>query len=378
MNKIASYFLLFFGLMMLGGLWGCKTDSPKKPNPPSTSLAEARLELARNMANGLIIPAYEQLSQRANELEVAVGAFTRNPDAASLLAAREGLKAAWLQWQSAAMYLFGPAENVVLRQSLATYPANEEKIEQNIASGSYILGSLDNQAAVGFPALDYLLNGLGDEAQVLAAYTTDSLADGRRTYLQDLSAEISAKVNASLQGWLAAGDNYVAEFTDPSAGGTDLGSALGLLVNSIDLHFQRFVRDGKVAIPAGIRSAGVPRPKTIEARYGGYAVELLRASLQAYHRLFLGIDANGLDGMGLYDYLLLLEAEQLANDMKNQYESLQAAAEQLGDSMEEEIDQHPERLEALFVDMQKIVVWIKSDMASVMGITLTNQDNDGD
>ena len=32
----------------------------------------------------------------------------------------------------------------------------------------------------------------------------------------------------------------------------------------------------------------------------------------------------------------------------------------------------------VFLEMQKLVTLIKSDMASIMGITITNQDNDGD
>jgi len=32
----------------------------------------------------------------------------------------------------------------------------------------------------------------------------------------------------------------------------------------------------------------------------------------------------------------------------------------------------------VFIEMQKIVVLFKSDMASLMGISITNQDNDGD
>ena len=110
------------------------------------------------------------------------------------------------------------------------------------------------------------------------------------------------KLARTLNGWQTSGDNYLADFNKESALGTDVGSSLGLLVNAMDLHFQRYVRDGKIAIPAGIRSAGVPRPKTVEALYGGYAVELLAESLKAYKNLFMGVGTNEIDGIGLYDY----------------------------------------------------------------------------
>lgn len=378
--KISTHLYLFGLILCVLFFVSCKTEGPIKPDPePTITVASVRTDLIENVGNQLIIPAYEDLKTKTDDLVNSVNEFHKAPDVNKLSAVQAALKADWLSWQRAAIYLFGPSESQGLRQALATYPTDSSKIEANISSGNYVLGTLDNKSAVGFPALDYLLNGLADTPEAtVEAYTFGDQAVARLTYLNDLVTVIQSKVNATLEGWQASGGNYIADFTSEDALGTDVGSSLGLLTNSIDLHFQRFVRDGKIAIPAGIRSAGVPRPTTIEAKYGKYSVALLIASLEAYENLFLGIDANGADGTGFYDYLVQLEANGLADDVKAQYVSTTSLAKTLTDPLESEIENELEKVTNVFLEMQKLVVFFKSDMASVMGISITNQDNDGD
>jgi predicted lipoprotein len=353
----------------------------KNPNlpEPDEGLAAKRLALSKQTGEQIILPALRAQQSENQSLQSSLETFTSEANAPNLLAARAALKQAWLQWQSAAIFQFGPATTVSLRKSLNTFPTDTDQIEANIQSGTYVLGSLANAAAIGFPALDYLLNGLADsDSAILGLYTADLQSGARIQYLNDLMAEISSRTDQVLNSWETNGDNYLAEFTAEAAGGTDVGSALGLIVNAMDLHFQRSVRDGKVAIPVGIRSAGVPRPQATEAYHGGYSLALLVESIQAYQRLYLGQSADLVDGEGLYDYLLALEANALAEDIKNQFAVVWQISQTLNDPLSAQIETDPDPVQDLFLEMQKIVVLIKSDMASIMGISITNQDNDGD
>lgn len=345
--------------------------------PSTLDLTTVRKNIATNLAISIIIPAYENLKVHTDQLSNTIEIFNTDPTEANLVTAQTALKESWLAWQSASIYMFGPAESVALRKSLNTYPTDVTQITTNIQTGDYILSSLANQAAVGFPAVDYLLNGLAtDNANIIERYKGQ--ADGRKQYLADVANDIKTRVDQSLNGWTIDGENYAATFTEDNALGIDIGSSLSIIVNAIDLHFQRFVRDGKVAIPAGIRSAGVPRPKAIEALYGSYSVELLKESLSAYEKMFMGIGANGIDGAGLFDYLVAIDAEDLAIDIQAQFDMAQLAANNLSDPLADQIDTDLDAMTNVFIEMQKVVVLIKSDMASLMGISITNQDNDGD
>jgi predicted lipoprotein len=373
--------LLILGVIITGcGKDNGETPTPNPPTPPTVDLTAVRGKIATNVGTNIIIPAYENLSASVIELGAAVEDFNAEPTADALVVAQEALKNTWLTWQPAAIYMFGPSEDFALRKSMNTYPTNTNQINTNIESGDYILGSIANQAAVGLPAIDYLLNGLAaDNQSIVAAYTdADANVANRKKYLNDLVVDLINRVEEVVKLWTPAGGNHLATFTETDALGIDVGSSLSILVNSIDLHFQRFVRDGKIAIPAGIRSAGVPRPKTIESLYGKYSVELLKESVQAYENLFLGITAKDIDGEGLYDYLVALDAKALADDIKAQFDITQTAIEALSDPLDAQIDTDLEKLTTVFLEMQKIVVFVKSDMVSVTGISITNQDNDGD
>jgi len=275
--KIKYHFLvLLIVLTLIGMLISCGEDSgspltPATPTPTSTPAVEetpvvdltvVRKNIATNVASGIIIPAYENLKINTEELVVSIEAFNSEPTETTLNAARIALKNSWIAWQGAAIFMFGPAESVALRKSLNTYPTDITLIDANIQSGDYILGSIANQAAIGFPALDYLLNGLDtDNEELEEQYRPAEMSMGRKQYLTELAVDINNRVNSTLNAWLPTGDNYAATFTETDALGIDVGSSLSIIVNSIDLHFQRFARDGKVAIPAGVRSAGIPRPK---------------------------------------------------------------------------------------------------------------------
>jgi len=381
------FFSFFLTITLTILMLACEKESGAEITPtsitpteaPTVDLTTVRGDIANNVANGIIIPAYENLNAQVAQLSASVLAFSNAPSEATLVEAQSALKSSWLAWQRAAIYMFGPAESVALRKSLNTYPTNTNQIDANIASGDYILGSLANQAAVGFPALDYLLNGIAaDNATIADYYNNMERSNNRKLYLNDLAIDIQSRVQTTLNGWTPMGENYVANFTEADALGIDVGSSMSILINSIDLHFQRFARDGKVAIPAGVRSAGVPRPKAIEALYGGYSTELLNASLVAYKNLYLGIDAGDIDGAGLHDYLVAIDAKDLADDVLAQFEVAQTAANNLSDPFGEQITSDVDKVTNVFVEMQKLVVFFKSDMASLMGVSITNQDNDGD
>ncbi len=371
--------LIVTGVFSCGQSGDDDASTPGSNPGPIVDLATSRGEVVMNTANQIILPGYDALKLGLEEMVTTFDAFTQTPDSEHLAAARKALKRTWLAWQEVAPFQFGPAETVALRQAANIYPTDVDKVNNNIAKGDYILGAIDNQAAVGLPAIDYLLNGLSEDPdQVIEYYSTDGFAANRGRYLKDLVNHLLEKVTRTLHDWDGTSDTYLTTFTSESAFGTDVGSSMGLIINAIDLHFQRSVRDGKVGIPAGVRSAGVSRPRATEALYGNYSHELLLASLEAYKDLFMGIGLNEKDEKGLYDYLVDLEEADLANDIRDQFEATLALVKNLNAPINEVVETDLEVVTNIFLEMQKLVPLLKSDMASVMGIIITNQDNDGD
>lgn len=365
MRTLALSALLAAGLAV--ALAACDSGGPTDP-PPGEPAFE-RSAMLTQWADAAIVPAYAALQAATADLQAEADAFAAAPSEAGLADVRAALKTARLAWQDASPFGFGPAETVALRAALNTYPTDTDKVEANVASGSYTLGTVDNRAAVGFPAMAYLLYS-GTDAEVVAAFADPN----RQAYLRDNAAFVADAAGAVADGWGGYRDTFL---SDANAG-TDVGSALGMVVNAMVLHYERFLRDGKVGIPAGVRSAGVPRPTAVEAVHGGYSTELAVANLRAVKRLFLGDALAGAAGTGLDDNLRALDAGALADEITAEFDEAIAALEALGDPLDEQIRTDNDPVLVAFQEMQDVVVLLKADMTSVLGVSITFQDNDGD
>ncbi|MEM8488765.1 MAG: imelysin family protein [Bacteroidota bacterium] len=373
--------LLAVGLMFFGIACDSAGDNeePLDPMDPPPVETFDRAGMLDNVANNIILPAYAAFQESTDALQAAVAAFAGDPTAATLVPAQDALKATRMAWQEVSMFQFGPAESVALRGVLNTYPTNTTQINDNIVAGSYTLGSIQNIAAGGFPAMDYLLHGEGlTPDEIVAQFTSDADASARVQYLTDNVDFVKSNTDFVVQQWAANGGNYVGTFLSEDNGGTDVGSSLGQLINAVVLHFERFTRDGKIGIPAGVRSAGVPRPKATEAFYAGYSVELAKANLESIGRLFSGVTAAGQDGLGLEDNLDFIEQGALADDIVTTLQESITAIEGLSDPLKAQIDDDVNKVVATFTKMQELVVLLKVDMTSFLGISITYQDTDGD
>ena len=372
MRSRARFFVAALAVLLAS----CDGGTAEEPPPQEQS---DRAAMLGHLGDALILPAYETLKGAVDALDAAAEDFAGNPTVSNLDAVQGRLKDARLAWQEANLFQFGPAESVALRASLNTYPVDQDKVEANVASGGYTLGSVSDRAAAGFPALDYLVHGMGaTDEEILAAYTDAADASDRLAYLQANVDFIKAAVDGTANAWAESGGDYAGTFLSEANAGTDVGSSLGMLINAFVLHYERFIRDGKIGIPSGVRSAGVPRLQSTEAYYGGYSAELALANLQAAKRLFLGNADAGADGSGLDDHLQVLGAEALAGKIVTEFDEAIAALEALSDPLAEQIASNNEPVLAAFREMQDVIVLLKVDMTSVLGVTITYQDNDGD
>lgn len=371
---------IFLASIVIGtlGLSACDSGGSNDPGPDPTPAFD-RTEMLINIGHNIIIPAYQSFQVAVDALDDATKAFAADPAVATLASLRTALNASWLSWQDVAPFQFGPADGVALRGALNTYPTDTDQVEANIASGNYVLGTVANLSAGGFPAIDYLINGLSDtDEAIVAMYTSDANAAGRRKYLEDNVAFIKTNTDTVVNDWTSPGGNYIGTFLSAEKGGLDVGSSIGEMLNAIVLHYERFIRDGKIGIPAGVRSSGIPRPKTTEAYYAGHSLELAIASVKALDRVYQGTGPNDVDGIGLDEHLQFLEAADLSSDIKTAFTEVIASLEQLSDPLSAQIESDLDSVIAVFTEMQELVVLLKADMTSMLGITITYQDNDGD
>ncbi|MDN5205338.1 imelysin family protein [Fulvivirgaceae bacterium BMA10] len=372
---------LFTKLILTCSVIGCLTliSSCGEDDNPGGDNQFSRDDMLKNLGNNLIIPSYESLLASLQQLQTSIQAFNANPTTGTLSTSRDDFQDAYLKWQRSSFYEFGRAENVLLRASMNSFPTNTITINSNISSGNYNLDAVANINAAGLPAIDYLLNGLADNDQdLLAFYTSDSNAANRKTYLEDLAETMISKVSDVLDNWKASGGNYIQTFIN--ANGTDIGSSLGILVNTITLHYEKFTRDNKIGIPLGVRSLGIPVPANVEARYSEQSIALATENLKAIRDFYLGKGAE--DGLGIYDNLKALDAKNgdalLADVISDQLDLVISKVSDIPEPYAETVENNPDPANAAYQELQKLVILFKTDMSSALGVLITYQDNDGD
>lgn len=374
MNRLKPYSFLFVLLAGLG-LLSCTEEGGKE-----TEVKFDRQAMLTNIGQNIIFPAYANFSQKATALEEAVHDFTEAPDVASLTTAQEALKGAYMAWQKVSLYEFGPAEAVALRMSVNTFPTDFPAIESNITSGSWNLNFYSSLSKKGLPALDYLLYAGESQEEIVAGFSTAEHAANRRQYLHDVADQLARLATEVYNGWAPEGGNYLGTFsttTDNSA-----GSPLSLFVNQFNEGYE-VIKNKKLGLPLGIRSIqNEPIPGAVEAYYSGISLELMEANLRSVEASFKG-EANGTNGPGLDDYLTAIYLagsiqDDLSSDILHQLNKAQQAVASINGPLSEAVVSDAQTARMAYDELQDLVVLIKTDMPSALGVLISYIDNDGD
>lgn len=338
-----------------------------------------RKELFENYATHYILPAYQALNTDLDALKQAAATFGANPDAGKLNTLRAAWYTAYLSWQKVDMLEFGPAETQSLRSFMNVYPVTTTKVDQNIISGTYNLETFNNYDAQGFPALDYLLHGLADnDASIIGYYTTDTKAQARLTYLNDVITKMKEKVNVVHTEW----QSYQSDFIN--ATGTDVEGSLSKMVNAFVLYYERFLRSGKIGYPVGAMTAQ-PLPSHCEAYYAPEKSKALAAeALKSVIAFYEGKSFDGTQsGKGMKTYLAAIGTKDdagtlMADVISTELNAALTALNGINGTIRDGVVNNRGQILGVYDLLQKAVASLKVDMVSAFGISITYVDNDGD
>jgi predicted lipoprotein len=370
MRTFINYSLVFaIGILVLAS---CKKD----PDPQPAGEFDRSAMLA-NYADQIIIPRYAALKDAIHQLSESAVAFTESPATANLETLREQWLNSYLLWQRCAMFEFGPAANELLRSTCNTFPTDTSDIENNVASGSWVLDAASNIDAIGFPALDYLLHGSHhSDAELIELFSSAPHAEHRADYLLAIINQMSTKIDAVHSSWTS---NYRSTFV--SATGTDIGSSLSLMVNDLNLDYE-LIKNAKIGIPAGMQTLGIAVPEYCEGFYSGVSLALALESLRANRDVYLGRGNDGTNRSGLDDLLEFLGAQHtngsLNNAIINQFSSSESALEEIADPLSERVIDSEQAVANAHTRLQQHVVLYKTDMASALSVLITYSSGDGD
>ncbi|MGD1845206.1 MAG: imelysin family protein [Salibacteraceae bacterium] len=330
------------------------------------------------IGNNVIVPSFETLNNEAATLETEVSAFVGSPTESGLASVRAQYIKADKAWQRCAAFNFGPSATFATQSVLNTWPTNPTKIEDNITNGGYNLQTSSNLTASGFPALDYLLYGsAADEAAIVNRFSQEQAL---KDYLVDVVDIIVSVSGTTYDGWLASSStNYLETFVQTT--GTDIGSSIGLMVNEFSKEIE-LVKNARVGIPLGKKSLNVTRPDQVEALYSGMSVEFSVENMKGLKALFMGLGETSSTANGLFNYLEAINAQEgdglLSNAIRDQFDLIDTRLNDIQGNLFDAVDNDFATVDAAYTEIQRLVVLVKTDMTSAMGVQITYQDNDGD
>ncbi|HTE09789.1 MAG TPA: imelysin family protein [Chitinophagaceae bacterium] len=370
MKQKTTLVLTAFAIAGIIVLFSCSKSNNDGGTNPTGQTDSALLNIGKNV----IIPSYQNLSTATAALDASVTAFTQAPNATTLANAQAAYKTAYLAWEGCSEYQFGPAsDQSLLTNTINVFPTDSTVIKSNLSSGSYTIDGISNLKAQGFPAIDFLLFG-ADNAAILARFTTDAAAANAKTYLSAITASIKTKAATVAVSWSG---NYINQFT--SLTGVSAGSSLSLLVNSFVQDYDVVLKNYKLGIPIGKYGTTVlpQAPAKCEAYYSGISLQLLVQQVKAFQNIYTGGTGYGFD-----DKVIASKAQKNGlplNDVINaEFTTLLAKLSVLSDPLSAAIVNNNAAVNDAYTEATKLVVLLKVDLSSALGVKISFQDDDGD
>ena len=329
-------------------------------------------------ADKIIIPSLESFNESLFQLLEATNSFIDNPDQEKLSQLREKWLTAYKSWQFVEMFDIGKAEEIYFKNRLNLYPVNRDRVDSNIESDSYDLDKPENFTSQGFPAIDYLLFGIGEnDDSIVSKYLVSDSSYSK--YLKDVVSKAVELTNIVKVDWEEGYRNTFVELTDNTA-----TSSINKLTNDFIFYYEKGFRAHKIGIPAGVFSGG-PLPDRVEAYYGRiYSRVLAIEAANAVDNFFNGRSYGDNEdiGLSLKSYLDFVEGDSVSSKLSDEIDAQIAASiesiSSLNENFVNQVNENNIEMLKTYDVIQAGVVMLKVDMLQKLNISVDYVDADGD
>ena len=367
MKKIT---LIFITLIPLFSFSSC--DDPAGPVGQGYD-RKAMLEFT---AKNTIIPLYGDMYQAVKSFESTLQSFAENQNEQNALELRNSWRRMAEAWQYVVFFDFGPAQmsDGSLFQNIGTFPASALKIESSINAKDTSFRNFDRDSR-GLYALEYLI--FKDSASFIQSIKDQPF---KLAYMKAVSRNILSRVETVLNQWQGV---YGTAFINND--GAQAGSSISELYNAFVFHFE-VMKNYNLGLPMGKRAGQVSsEPGKVEGYYSGFSTALLQAKYTALRHLWFGYArlslATSLSPNGFKEYILSVEnGPRLAQDTELQWNVIGTGIS----TIDAQVPLHTmiigqsSQLVQIFLEMTKHTRFIKSEMSSLLGISITYASGDGD
>lgn len=316
----------------------------------------------------VILPAYLDAYNNLLLLRDDLALLVDNPNAVILEQTQARFRAAYIYWEYAEPFYFGPAEDQLIEDHVNFFPIDLDALEETINNGfdSDVTERYDR----GFPAMDYLLFE-GETSDVL---TRMADSDVKSFLISNVNNMINRMAKV-IEDWQGA---FGAAFVN-NIGKVD-GASLSQLINSYNRHFETIKRN-RIGLASGILTLGFKNVEVLEGYYSNSSLELLNAAVEASSTFFLGDSQEELPNSisrFIRNLDLRVSNNLLANEMKISIDEYTQALSTFDSNLADAIINDEQKITGLYQVFSGFVVLAKTDMPTLMCISITYVDNPSD
>ena len=395
MNTRFLKFLYIFSALLI--IQSCKKSGCTDPNALNYDIDAQKddngclyedydkLSLLTNLADNYIIPSLDAYKSKIITLNIHVDSFIVNPNISNLTLLRTNWEEALLNWQDIGFLDFGPSEYILLRKQTNTFPIDTTELNNFITLADWNLDYASSYDSKGLQALDYLLFKPGHSESELITYFQNNT--NAKNYLKAVAEDLNQNINYVTNQWVSYREDFINDFevTQSNFSTNSQGSSISNIINALCLHYEFYVRRGKVGLPLGVFNgfSQLELPELVECYYSGKSTQNLVRSINSLRKYVTGSSyLNNDNGLGLDDYMDFVNAEQstqqLSTVIDNQFLTILDEVNNINGPLSEEIINNKSQITQTYQELQQLVPYIKVDMTSALGVLITYQDNDGD
>lgn len=361
--------VLFFGIILIGS---CKKDT----TDPNENDDFDQKEMLMNYADNLIVPSYQRVADAIVQFNSALIIFEQAYSVSSLEIVQQKWDELYTTWMLANGYNFGPAgeEGIKKRlvEEISTFPVDTTGVNTHIASLDTAFTDFSRDTR-GLLAIEFLIfSRQKTNAQLVTTFQLDA---NRVLYLKALVNKVQAQVGDVLTQWQSG---YRDAFVDNT--GTSVGSSVSMMYNEFVRSFE-IIKNFKLGIPLGKKAGQVGvEPDKVEALFSENSFKYIKENILAVENNWLG-KSNSADGLGWKEYIeSATGGAGLIDGTQTQQNNIATALASVTQtvSMFDQINTNTTALDNLYIELQKQTRFYKSDMSSLLGISITFTDADGD
>ena len=291
------------------------------------------LDLLENMADSVLIPAYEAASESSALLassEMGVASYCTAIGAANeievLATVQDQWRTAMDAWQQVEVMQVGPLlENgQALRNRVYSFassaPLSTCAVDQSVVLAQSVGFDLSTRAnnSKGLDALEYLLfeTTLDHTCPIQITETVDwnTLTNLERKqqrchYAMKIAEDVAQATAQLVNRWLPTEEDYRYRFLNPTSASVE--QQLTALSDGL-FYVEKESKDLKLGVPTGLHTgcAAIACPDTLESAYAAHSIPNIVNNLVAFQRVF-----NGADGLGFDDIIRQAGFVDVANHL---------------------------------------------------------------